>query len=100
MIVKRIALFPIGFFVGYLFDLIPSLFELIANTNVCVESCPSTLRLSSLTIYALMPIVWATVISSAYRTRQPARIISTLAFLSAFVMAALTWILYAHQHPG
>lgn len=96
---KKTLLFCVGLLIGYIFDLIPSLFEILANTNVCIESCSGVLRGISLAIYAAMPILWGVSLPVTIGKPHASSLLICLSLASAFLMLALTWLLYAHQHP-
>lgn len=96
---KKTVLFCAGLLIGYIFGLIPSLFEIVANTNICIESCPGVLRGISLAIYAAMPILWGVGLPLTVGKPHASRILICLLLASTFVMLMLTWFLYAQQHP-
>jgi siroheme synthase len=97
--VKKTILFCVGLLIGYFFDLIPSLFEIVANTNVCIESCPGVLRGISLAIYAAMPLLWGVSLPVTVGKPHASSILICLSLASVFLMLMLTWCLYTHQHP-
>jgi len=96
---KKLILFCVGLLIGYLFDLIPSLFEIVASTNVCVESCSGLLRGISFATYIAMPILWGVILVVNIGKPHAFRILITLSLISVSLMLILTWFLYAHQHP-
>jgi hypothetical protein len=96
---KRFILFVLGFFVGYLLDLIPSVFEVVAKTSLCIESCPSLLRGTSLAIYAVMPLAWGSLFAAWVGKPNGKRILLTGLLFSLALMGLVTWFLYKHQHP-
>lgn len=96
---KRILFFVLGLLVGYLFDLVPHVFEVVADTNVCVESCSALLKGVSTTAYIAMPITWGILFATMIGKPYAKKIIFTFALFSLTLMMLLTWFLYAHQHP-
>jgi hypothetical protein len=97
--IRRTFLFFIGFLVGYIFDLIPSIFEIVASTNVCVESCSSLLKGASLAVYVILPIAWGGLFAAGIGKTNGKRILLISLLVSLTVMVLLTWFLYKHQHP-
>lgn len=96
---KKLFLCCIGFLIGCLFGLVPFLFETVANTNVCIESCPRVLRGISLAIYVALPILWGYSLPATIGKPHASRTLIYLLLASALLMLILTWFLYTHQHP-
>jgi len=97
--IKRVVFFVLGLLVGIAFDMVPHAIEIMANTEVCRESCSGLLKGLSLSAYAAMPISWGTLMATVPGKPTAKRILLASALLSLAIMALLTWFLYRHQHP-
>jgi hypothetical protein len=89
----------LGFLIGIAFDLLPHALEIVLNMNVCRESCPAQMKAISLSIYAAMPIAWATILVRRSRQALARPVLPWAAVFSLALMTLLTWGLYAYQHP-
>lgn len=96
---RKFILFVCGFLVGVLFDMVPYVIEIMANTNLCAESCSASLRGMSIAAYAAMPIVWGVVFARTIEKPKAKKVVLLSALLSLLLMMVLTWLLYKHQHP-
>jgi hypothetical protein len=98
--VKKIFIFIIGMLFGIALGMIPRVFEGIANTNICVESCPASLMTISIFIYALLPIAWGIIFVKTIGRPNTTKILLILAGFSFLLMLFLTSLLHAYQHPA
>lgn len=96
---RKVIFFVLGLLAGVLFDLVPHAIEIMANTNLCVESCSASLRGMSIAAYAAMPIAWGIIFTRAIGKPHAKRILLPSALFSLTLMMVLTWFLYKHQHP-
>lgn len=96
---RKIILFVFGFLFGALFDMVPHVLEVIANTNVCAESCSDSLRSVSLATYVTMPIAWGIIVAKTIGKPHAKKRVLISTLLSLTLMLVLTWFLYKHQHP-
>lgn len=97
--IKRVVFFILGILVGIAFDMVPHAIEVMANTEVCRESCSDLLKGISLAAYAALPIAWGALFATVIGKPHAKRILLSSALLSLVLMVLLTWFLYKHQHP-
>ncbi|QYY32151.1 MULTISPECIES: hypothetical protein [Cupriavidus] len=92
-ILARTFLLLIGFFLGCLFDLVPTYVEETLNISSCSEGCPSWIQASAIFLYLLTPFALSFALAWMRTVRQWAVIL----LLLALAHCSLAWLSHAYQ---